>query len=439
MQINIYLRFLLIIFAFFCSHICYSTNNTYSRRNVQGKAKETLEFVNSSDIKTVTIHKLGWELSEPAIELNSIDKLLISFDDLSENPGTYSYTLTHCDSKWNPSPIFYYDFMTGFEVNEVKDYSYSTGTIFNYMHCRIEIPNSDIKPKISGNYIISIFNTYEPDEILIQRRFIVFESLLKVEAKVQQPPVGDKRNTGQQLELKINTTGIRVTDPHGEIRVIACQNYLFQGCFSSIKPVHIKGNELDYSHPDALIFDGGNEFRIFDTKNLRYLGQGLQSIDYYGGEFHVQLKSDENRGRLKYSRYSDLNGRYVVNLERSQQSHLEADYSWIYFSLKSPIEADAGKSVYLFGELTGWQLSPENRMIYNYERRAYEIRLLLKQGAYSYRYVLADDSSGQVDITHFEGSHYDTENTYMVLVYYKPLGARYERIVGNQRINSQNQ
>nr|HPI70617.1 DUF5103 domain-containing protein [Tenuifilaceae bacterium] len=108
-----------------------------------------------------------------------------------------------------------------------------------------------------------------------------------------------------------------------------------------------------------------------------------------------------------------------------------------YFTLKTPLGGETGKSVYLFGELTGWQLSPDNRMEYSYQRQAYEISLLLKQGAYSYRFVVADNTTGAVDATYFEGSHFDTENSYMVLVYYRPMGSRYDRIIGYQTVSSQ--
>jgi hypothetical protein len=405
--------------------------------NVQASIENTLEFVKSQNLKSIKLHKVGWELSEPTMELNSSDRILISFDDISGNPESYSYSLLHCDSEWNPSPIFLNDFMDGFEVNEIKNYSYSTGTVIDYMHCRLELPNSDVKIKISGNYLIRIFSTYKPDEILIQKRFVVYESILEISALVRQPSVGDYRYSGQQIDLKVNTSGVRITDHSKEIKTVVCQNYIFQGCSTSVKPIHVKYNELDYSHPDVLIFDGVNEFRIFDSKNLRYLSQGIQTIDYQAGVFNIQLKPDESRRRSKYSYYSDLNGRFVVNLERSSQSHIEADYAWTYFTLNVPYEMDEGKSVYLVGELTGWQLSPENRLDYSYERNAYEIRLLLKQGAYSYRYVLVDDKLGAVDLTHFEGSHFDTENTYSILVYYKPFGARYERCVGYSRVSSQ--
>ncbi len=419
------------------SIICYFTNNTLSNTIVQQDSGSTREFIRSDDLKTVKIRKLGTEFSIPAIDLMSNEAILLSFDDISENPGTYSYSLTHCNSNWESSSLFYSDYMDGFEVNEIRDFSFSSATIISYMHCKLEIPNNDVKLKISGNYIIKVFNTYKPDEVLIQKRFLVYQPLAGIEASIRQPSAGLMRYSGQQLNLTINAGSFRITDPFTEIKTVVCQNNISQGCFREIKPVFIDGAKIDYTQPDALIFDGGNEYRIFDTKNIRYAGQGVRGITYKGSMFHVLLSSDKSRRNQKYTSISDFNGHYVVNLERSDQGNIEADYFWAYFSLSTPMELDEGNKVYVYGELTNWMLSPSNEMVYNPVEGIYELRLLLKQGAYNYAYMVGNSSKNTVDFTHFEGSFFDTENTYTIMVYYKPLGARYEKIIGYSSLSSQ--
>jgi len=416
--------------------VCYFTNNTTASIFVHSDDKNTLEFISSPTIRTVKTHKLGWELADPVIELNGNDRVVLTFDDISNTPGNYSYSIIHCDSEWNPSNLFINDYMDGFEVNEIRDYSFSTGTTSSYTHYRLELPNRDVRMRISGNYLIRVFDTYSPDEIILQRRFLVYEPLVNITASIRQPSAGEFRFTGQQVELLLNTARLRITDPFAEVKAVVCQNHLFQGCHEDIKPAFVRGEVLDYSQPNALIFEGGNEYRLFDSKSIRYNGQGIQSISYYGGEFHIQLNEDQDRRSTRYTFYPDLNGRFVVNLERSSQSHIEADYAWTYFTLRTPMEVDEGKSVHLFGELTGWEISPQNRMLFNPARNAYETRLLLKQGAYNYRYLVVDNSTGEVDATHFEGSYFDTENSYTILVYYKPLGARYHRLTGYKKIST---
>ena len=48
---------------------------------------------------------------------------------------------------------------------------------------------------------------------------------------------------------------------------------------------------------------------------------------------------------------------------------------------------------YILGELTNWYITPYNKLNYNYEKRAYETTLYLKQGYYSYLYAFLPHGS----------------------------------------------
>ena len=61
--------------------------------------------VYSEDIKSVQLYRDGNELSNPVIELGSEVKLILKFDDLTEDVKQYSYTIIHCDANWNESFI----------------------------------------------------------------------------------------------------------------------------------------------------------------------------------------------------------------------------------------------------------------------------------------------------------------------------------------------
>ena len=68
-------------------------------------------------------------------------------------------------------------------------------------------------------------------------------------------------------------------------------------------------------------------------------------------------------------------------------------------------------------------------MAYNFERGAYEVAIKLKQGFYNYKYVTVNDKNELEEGT-ISGDFYETENNFKVIVYYRDLGARYDRIVG---------
>ncbi len=68
-------------------------------------------------------------------------------------------------------------------------------------------------------------------------------------------------------------------------------------------------------------------------------------------------------------------------------------------------------------------------MTYNRETQAYEATALLKQGYYNYnclrRTVKPKETADKTDKEKF----YETENEYIVLVYHRPNGGRYDKLV----------
>lgn len=386
-------------------------------------------------IKTIKAYRTGDELSDPIIELGSNESITLTFDDLSDNPPSYSYTIIHCSSDWKDSKLIISDFMDGFEINPINDYQNSYSTTVPYIHYKLQIPNNNVNIKLSGNYLIRVIDTYNPDKVIFEQRFMVVEPIVAINARLKQPINSERRLTSQQIELTVSTSPLSISNPQMDLITVVLQNGQPPSSGYNAKPVFIQSNEIDYSSPNNLIFDGVNEFRSFDINSIRYISSGIQRIEQNGSEYNVLLQLAENNRNQKYSTSTDINGKYRVNLERSEQSDIEADYVWVYFTLPY-YDQLPGKEVYVYGELTDWQLTPQNQMQYSYQREGYELRLKLKQGYYNYRYVVLDAKTGQIDPTFFEGNHFETENSYIILVYYKQQGMRYERLVGLKRLNS---
>ena len=109
------------------------------------------------------------------------------------------------------------------------------------------------------------------------------------------------------------------------------------------------------------------------------------------------------------------------------------DYVFTHFTLKSP--QLPGGEVYLNGEWTYNRFIPEYRMTYNRETQAYEATALLKQGYYNYNYLFVPDGETQGNSGRTDGNFYETENEYIILVYDRPNGGRYDKLVGYRRMN----
>ncbi len=109
-------------------------------------------------IKTVQCYPVGKPFAEPVIELGSGQQLIFSFDDLSQEQNSYTYKIVHCDPDWNPSGLSPFNYLSGFFSNPLEDYEYSYNTQVEYTHFSLLIPNDEIGIKISGNYILQVFN-----------------------------------------------------------------------------------------------------------------------------------------------------------------------------------------------------------------------------------------------------------------------------------------
>ncbi len=119
---------------------------------------------------------------------------------------------------------------------------------------------------------------------------------------------------------------------------------------------------------------------------------------------------------------------------RPGDSHTQADYSLVHFGLAYPYELNPDEAIYIYGAFNQFQLNELNQMVYNPSLEIYEGVLLLKQGFYNYKYVFKQGD--RVDKNLLSGTHAQTENNYLILVYYRAIGALNDALVGVGKINS---
>lgn len=422
-----------IVFFFLCIYFFVAGENLYCQPIYSGGAVK--EAVYKESIRSISIHREGWKLSYPIIELNGDVGLEISFDDLRSPVRNYSYKIFHCDHKWNPSPINENEYIDGIHENQILDYAYSFNTNINYIHYKLKIPNEDLKLKISGNYILFVYEDFNMDNVVFTKRFIVSEKIADVDAIVKRPVLTGFRNTGQEIDFKIIHGNYQIHDPFSEINIKILQNGRWDNAIEDLKPLYIRNGFLEYDYNSENVFPGGSEFRWFDIKSLRYQSPYIKNINYKNHMFYVELFPDENRSAKLYFYEEDLNGKYYVEVQEEPDNDIEADYAYVKFNLPYEAPLIHGK-IYLLGALTNWELSKKNELVYNFENKAYEIELLLKQGYYNYQYAFLAEGSKAGDASYTEGNHYETENDYIILVYHRPLHSRYDRVIGHQIFNS---
>ena len=182
---------------------------------------------------------------------------------------------------------------------------------------------------------------------------------------------------------------------------------------------------------------GGNEFRYFDIKSIRYQTEYVKRIDYAVPNYNVYLYPSENRESKPYFYWQDFNGKYYIAFQEGHKPDTEADYVNVYFTLPSDQEIRGGE-IYVSGGLNNWVFDKTNLMRYNPLTKTYECTMLLKQGWYNYEYVFLKNGETNGTASLFEGSHYETENDYVVLIYYRNPRDRYDRVIGTAIANTLN-
>ncbi len=426
-------RKILLFFFFFPAF--FSGQNTDGQIRQENRGEIYRDSIYKDHIASVLLHKKQWELSYPILELHSGQHLELSFDDLSGETKDYSYTLIHCDARWHESDIPRDDYMGGFDHYQLNDYQFSFNTHSKYVHYKLILPNEEINPKISGNYILLVFEDYDREDVAFTKRFAVADPKVSIEGKVKRPVLSLYRNTGQQVDFAVNHGSYEINDPYSEVYVIICQNNNWQNSIGGLKPVFIKDGRLEYDYQQETVFPGGSEYRYFDIKSLRYQSEYIRKIEYKPPFFHVWLFPDQIRSNAVYFFHDDLNGKYYVDIQEEANPHTDADYVHVHFSL--PFDAPLPNAdIYVEGELTNRRLGARNRMHYSLENKAYELTLFLKQGYYNYRYIYMDRRTRYPDVSYIEGSHYETENDYVIYVYHRDILSRYDRLIGYQILNS---
>ncbi|MCK5136232.1 MAG: DUF5103 domain-containing protein [Bacteroidales bacterium] len=400
-------------------------------QDTDGKLRE---MALDPNVKTIQLYREGWPLSYPVIRLPEDVPLVLEFDDLSKDQPTFLYKVVHCNADWTPSGLIEQEYLEGYPENEVPGSTPSFNTYYTYRHYTLNLPNENTRFLVSGNYMVVVYRDWDPGDVAFTKRFMVTEGLVNIQARAGIPVMNHYKGCCHEVDFTVKHAGVNIDDPFGDTRAAIYQNGLWDLGLEGLQPYMVNPLELVYDFQEENIFPGGNEFRFFDTKNTRIPTYFIQHIDYIDPYFHFELKPDKPNPPHLYFSKEDINGRYFIESEGGRDPGVDADYVFVHFSLTMPNPLDG--SVYITGDLTNWQFNDLNRMEYVADKGAYMKTLLLKQGVYNYRYLFLPAFSEQFDMAEIEGSHYETENEYLILFYHRPPGTRYDRLLGHQVIHS---
>jgi len=387
----------------------------------------------SPDIKSVEFYNTAKHPSFPIITLNSSEKVVLAFDDLQGGSKAYSYTIEHCDENWNSSNIAQAEYLKNYNDDKIENFTYSTGTLQKYTHYEIKLPNENIAPKIPGNYVLKVYEDGDVNKMILTRKLYVVSPKISISAEIV--PSSSARQTNQKVNFTLNYGGLKVQNPAGEVHTIVMQNAISETGIMNNEPANISGTQLVFNDVNTNDFPGGNEFRHFDTRSLKFRSERIKNISRDSNS--VVLLTDPERNEPNYTFQYDLNGNFYIINQDGNDARNDAEYTHLIFSLSTKKLPNEG-SIYLVGQFNDYRKDDNSKMVFDERSGKYLAGLFLKQGVYDYEYVWVAKNSDKTDYTALEGSYFETENDYQILVYYRPAGARWQELVGYRLLNSTN-
>lgn len=381
-------------------------------------------------IKTITFKGSTNQAQLPILRLGQ--PFSLEFDALNGNEEDFYYRIDYFNFDWTPSQLVKGEYLRGVDDVRIINYLNSMNTFQIYSHYDLRIPNLQTKGLLkSGNYMITIYDDY--DEIMFTRKFMIVEDLVTVGVQARRTRNFETINTKQIVNIKVNSNTLNLNNPLETVNTLVIQNNNLNTAISDLKPQFTVGNELIYRQDEDISFWGGNEYLNFETKNVRAAGLGIQSIDLQE-LYHSYLFTQISRVNRPYTWNPDINGNFLINAINVNSLDAQADYTMVHFSLQHPEFTD--RDVHVYGNFNSFAIEDITRLNYNKERGTYEGYIRLKQGFYNYKFVTVD-TQGNLDEGAISGNFWQTENNYKVLIYYRDLGARYDRLIGMGETNSE--
>ncbi|TAG74116.1 MAG: DUF5103 domain-containing protein [Runella slithyformis] len=365
-------------------------------------------------------------LLPPVTSLEDAPPLIAEFDDLGAQFRNFRFKIFHCNANWQPSNLSDIEFTYEYNDYAIQQYQASFNTKIPFYHYRFELP----KLKLSGNYVLAVYEDTRPAKLAFTRRFMHYQSRVGITPQVRISTGIGEQFTHQQIDFDVDYKGYEVLSPQEDLKIVVRQNFQWAQVLNSVKAsnVRIFENRIEFRPFDlSNNMPGGNEYRWFDTRVAQAVGMRVSEVQQLPNQNVARLRPDASRNGGTYLQADDFNGNYVVLNRESENSTNEADYINVVFTLQVPEQPNA--QMYVSGAFNLWQRTEANRMTYNANQNAYEASIFIKQGVVNYTYILTD-SSGKVLNTSLEGNYSSTANDYEIFVYHRPPAARADQLVG---------
>lgn len=373
-------------------------------------------------IKSLQLYRKGSPGNPPIIELESGQKLILEFDELSDISGQFRITFTHHNADWQPSNIPEEWFLGG--MNELI---LGGGTINRFSkpqfhHYKIEFPDRQLQFKTSGNFMLHV-SDFESGIILFSLPFFVFENAGEMTSYVETVFNAGPRGTPLDQPFSTFTYPDFIQFPQFDLSYVFVQNRFWGKAKSTNTFDTVVEGETRFYLPRSQAFAANFDFIGLNVQNFSQGGK-IISWDPSFTPPQVILREDV----LNFSAIPSRGWSSNYGMPRSGR---DARYANVRFRFYDGGEFSRQTDIYLTGDFNQWLLSDRYRLNYNSESGYWETDVLMKEGSYTYKYALKTYDN-EVDDLLLSDTITRNRQEYVSLVYYTDPEYRYQRLLQAQ-------
>ncbi|HET6528367.1 MAG TPA: type IX secretion system plug protein domain-containing protein [Balneolaceae bacterium] len=378
------------------------------------------------DIQSVHLAPKGNPALPPVIKLHSPQKLVLSFDYLSEQNRQFRVEVSHRSRDWQKSPIGPSVYLDSFFQTYIQGSEESFSQQPAYQHLEYEFPNPQLRPIVSGNYLLEVYS-YSGDELLFSVPFFITEDRGALQTRVET--IFAQRKDAHSLDQLFSTyryppfiefpqfdLGIAYTQNQfwGRMREAGFLNTFGRGEISG----HIDRNE-------AFISD--YEIKVLDLRS--FVADGQQVLEYRPGTTPPTVILRRDVQNLDTNpRYFSASGLGIPIDDRS------SGYARVQFSLDTDAAVPHSANIYIVGDFNNWMINDLNKMSYDIQQNLWQGHALIKQGEYAYKYVLVEN--GVMDDLALDQGFLAPRQEYLTFVYFKDPTHNFDRLLKVGRVVS---
>ena len=410
---------------FFISLFSFPTSFAQTATNLPAINK-----IYADGIHSVKLTPLNTDFGQPIIQLFSGEKLVLTFDDLLQKDRFLKYTLIHCSHNWEYSPLNPIEYLDGFSEDLINDYSFSFNTIVPYTKYKLVFPTPEMRITKSGNYLLVVYDDNIDNPLLTRRLMVIDTQQAQIRGKVTWAQDVQYRSSKQQVDFTASTGSYSIRNPSMYLRATIVQNGRWDNAIEGLVFRTAKPGEygFNFDNLNKNVFNGVNDFKVFDIRTLRSTADRITSINFSNRINQAYVMEDLARPWGAYVTNPTLRG-YCMYANHDFSGLNTEDYVLVHFTLRCDFQVEPG-DLFVFGELTNWQIDPKAKLSFNPENNYWETNFYLKQGYYNYIYVFVPKGSNTINDIYIESSHWGTPNYYTILLYLQEEGTSYDKLIG---------